>query len=67
MPHGFIREPKSIGAAAALAAVSLQSCQNDQFGGIAIDMIDTHLADFVYDATDREIYQAMEALIYNLQ
>lgn len=66
MPHGFIREPKSIGAAAALAAVSLQSCQNDQFGGIAIDMIDTHLADFVYDATDREIYQAMEALIYNL-
>jgi ribonucleoside-triphosphate reductase len=28
MPHGFVREPKSIHAAGALAAVTMQLCQN---------------------------------------
>lgn len=66
MPHGWIRRPKSIIAAAALTAVSLQSIQNDQYGGVGIDSIDLALGEFAEEATDREVYQAMEALIFNL-
>lgn len=67
MPHGFIRCPKSIYAAAALTAVTLQSVQNDQYGGVAINDIDTHLAKFVTeDTTDKDIEQAMESLLFNL-
>lgn len=31
--HGHLREPKSIGSYAALAAIAIQSNQNDQHGG----------------------------------
>ena len=66
MPHGWIRRPKSIIAAAALAAVSLQSVQNDQYGGVGIDSIDLAFEDYAENATEREVYQAMEAFIFNL-
>lgn len=68
MPHGFIRQPKSIQAAASLAAVTLQSCQNDEYGGIGVNDIDIALKDYVLpETTDREIDQAMEGYIFNLQ
>ena len=67
MPNGFIRKPGSIVSAAALTAVTLQSVQNDEFGGTAINDLESHLAQFVKeDTTDREIEQAMESLIFNL-
>ena len=32
MPHGYLRRPKHIGTAFALAAIALQSAANSQFG-----------------------------------
>ncbi len=64
--HGYIRPPKRIGSATALAAIILQSSQNDMHGGQSFANFDRDLAPFVGDASDDEIYQAMEALVYNL-
>ncbi len=64
--HGFIRSPRRPGSAAALAAIILQSSQNDMHGGQSFAFFDRDLAPFVKDAGEDEIYQAMEALIYNL-
>lgn len=66
MPHGWIRPPKTIMAASALTAVTLQSIQNDQYGGVGIDALDLALGKYAESATYREVYQAMEALIFNL-
>ena len=44
---GFLRSPKSIQTAAALAAVILQLQSNQQYGGIADDNLDFDLAPFV--------------------
>ncbi len=64
--HGYIRSPKRPTSAAALAAIILQSSQNDMHGGQSFAFFDRDMADFVRDADDFETYQAMEALIYNL-
>ena len=45
--HGFLREPNSIRAAAALAAIVIQSSQNDMFGGQSINAFDYDLAPYV--------------------
>lgn len=64
--HGFIRPPKRPGSAAALAAIILQSSQNDMHGGQSFAFFDRDMAPFMENADDQEAYQAMEALIYNL-
>lgn len=64
--HGYIRPPKRIQSAASLAAILIQSSQNDMFGGQSIPNFDTALSHFVFNATDDEVFQAMEALIFNL-
>jgi ribonucleoside-triphosphate reductase (formate) len=64
--HGFIRPPKRPASAAALAAIILQSSQNDMHGGQSFAFFDRDLANFVTGSSDDEVYQAMEALIYNL-
>lgn len=45
--HGHLREPKSIGSYAALAAIAIQSNQNDQHGGQSISDFDYAMADGV--------------------
>lgn len=45
--HGHLREPKSIGSCAALAAIAIQSNQNDQHGGQAIVNFDYAMAEGV--------------------
>ena len=45
--HGFLREPNSIRAAAALACIAIQSSQNDMFGGQSINAWDHSLAPYV--------------------
>lgn len=45
--HGYLREPKSIGSYAALAAIAIQSNQNDQHGGQSIVDFDHAMADGV--------------------
>ena len=64
--HGYIRPPKRIGSAAALACIILQSSQNDMHGGQSFPFFDRDMAQFVGNASEDEVYQAMEALIYNL-
>lgn len=46
--HGFLREPNSIGSYATLAAIAIQSDQNDCHGGQSIPNFDTAMAEGVY-------------------
>ena len=64
--HGYIRPPKRPSSATALAAIILQSSQNDMFGGQSYGFFDFDMASFMENADDKEVFQAMEALIYNL-
>jgi len=64
--HGFIRPPKRPGSATALAAIILQSSQNDMHGGQSFAFFDRDMAPFMLNATEEEAFQSMEALIYNL-
>lgn len=64
--HGYIRPPKRPSSATALAAIILQSSQNDMFGGQSFPFFDKQMAKFIDGADDDEVYQAMEALVYNL-
>ena len=63
---GFIRPPRRPGSATALAAIILQSSQNDMFGGQSFGYFDTDIAPFMEGASEEEVFQAMEALVYNL-
>jgi ribonucleoside-triphosphate reductase len=68
--YGFVRPPKRIGSAAAQAAIILQSNQNDMFGGQSFPHFDKSMGEVIRHqcsaATDDEIFQAMEGLVYNL-
>lgn len=64
--HGYIRTPKRPASAAALAAIILQSSQNDMHGGQSFAFFDRDMAPFVEGVKEEEVYQAMEAFIYNL-
>ncbi|RDY22462.1 anaerobic ribonucleoside triphosphate reductase [Romboutsia maritimum] len=46
--HGFLREPNDIMSYGALAAIAIQSDQNDQHGGQSIPFFDYGLAEGVY-------------------
>lgn len=45
--HGHLREPQHISSYAALAAIAIQSNQNDQHGGQSVPMFDYYMADGV--------------------
>jgi anaerobic ribonucleoside-triphosphate reductase len=64
--HGYIRPPKRPASAAALAAIILQSSQNDMHGGQSFAFFDRDMAPFVEGVKEDEVYQAMEAFVYNL-
>ena len=64
--HGYIRPPKRLGTATALATIILQSSQNDMHGGQSFAFFDRDIAPFVNGDSEFDIYQAMEAMIYNL-
>lgn len=64
--HGYIRPPKRPASAGALAAIILQSSQNDLYGGQSYAFFDRDMAPYMQDADENECYQAMEALVYNL-
>lgn len=61
--HGFLREPQDIMSYAALAAIAIQSNQNDQHGGQSIPFFDYGLADGVkktfQKAYEENIYKAL--------
>lgn len=53
--HGYLREPKSIGTAASLAAIAIQSDQNDCHGGQSIPNFDYSLAPYVKISLQKNI------------
>lgn len=68
--YGYIRPPKRIASATAQAAIILQSNQNDMFGGQSFPHFDKSMAGFIRNLKEKpdynEVYQSMEALVYNL-
>lgn len=54
--HGFLREPQDISSYAALAAIAIQSNQNDQHGGQSIPAFDYYLAKGVYKTFKKTYY-----------
>ncbi|MBP3673294.1 MAG: anaerobic ribonucleoside triphosphate reductase [Oscillospiraceae bacterium] len=65
--HGYLREPNSIQSYAALAAIAIQSNQNDQHGGQSIPNFDYGMADGVAKtyrkAYIRRMKEALEDLL----
>jgi ribonucleoside-triphosphate reductase (formate) len=68
--YGYIRKPKRISSATSQAAIILQSNQNDMFGGQSFPHFDRTMAEIIRGFETipdyNEIYQSMEALVYNL-
>ena len=68
--YGYIRQPKRIASATAQAAIILQSNQNDMFGGQSFPHFDKSMAEVIRaletKPTYKEVFQAMEALVFNL-
>lgn len=60
--HGHLREPKSIASYAALAAIAIQSNQNDQHGGQSIVDFDYAMADGVRMTYDKYLKEAKSIL-----
>ena len=68
--HGHLREPKSIGSYAALAAIAIQSNQNDQHGGQSIVDFDYAMGDGVrltYQRYLREAFEIQSGLLNNAE
>lgn len=57
--HGHLREPKSIGSYAALAAIAIQSNQNDQHGGQSIVNFDYAMAKGVRCTYDHYVQEGV--------
>lgn len=57
---GFIRTPKSIQAAASLAAIIIQSNQNDMFGGQGIPMFEYNLAPYIVPTFAKRLKECLE-------
>jgi len=68
--YGFIRPPKRIGSLTSLAAIILQCCQTDMFGAQSYPDFDREVADYAtrkaFPLDHKEVEQAMEGLVYNL-
>ena len=64
--HGHLREPKSIGSYAALAAIAIQSNQNDQHGGQSIADFDYAMGDGVR-LTYKRYYEEGKKLVDSLE
>ena len=68
--NGWIRPPQRVYSAAALAAIILQSNQNDMYGGQSFPHFDRDMGEvirsFKQQPCEEETFQAMEGLIYNL-
>jgi ribonucleoside-triphosphate reductase len=58
--HGQLREPKGIGSYAALAAIAIQSNQNDQHGGQSIVDFDYAMGDGVRITYQRYLKEAFQ-------
>lgn len=60
--HGHLRAPKSIGSYAALAAIAIQSNQNDQHGGQSVVDFDYAMAEGVHYTYEKYLKEAWTIL-----
>ena len=58
--HGFLREPNDIMSYGALAAIAIQSNQNDQHGGQSIPAFDYYMAPGVLKTFKKEYNQKLK-------
>jgi len=58
--HGYLREPNSIQSYAALAAIAIQSNQNDQHGGQSIPNFDYGMAEGVAKTYKKAFYRRLK-------
>ncbi len=61
--HGHLRTPNSIGSYSALAAIAIQSNQNDQHGGQSIPAFDYYMAPGVLKTFKKEFKQQIYDLL----
>ena len=61
--HGHLREPQSINSYGALAAIAIQSNQNDQHGGQSIPAFDFYMAPGVLKTFKKEYKQSLYELL----
>ena len=61
--HGHLREPQSINSYSALAAIAIQSNQNDQHGGQSIPAFDFYMAPGVLKTFKKEYKQSLYELL----
>lgn len=61
--HGFLREPQDIMSYAALAAIAIQSNQNDQHGGQSIPAFDYYMAPGVLKTFKKQFKQTIYDLL----
>ncbi len=61
--HGALRSPSTIGAAATLACIIIQSNQNEMFGGQSIPTLDFSLAPYVAKSYQKNIIYFLETII----
>ncbi len=61
--HGYLRTPNSIASYSALAAIAIQSNQNEQHGGQSIPAFDYYMAPGVLKTFKKEFKQELSELI----
>ena len=61
--HGYLREPNDIMSYSALAAIAIQSNQNDQHGGQSIPLFDYYLAPGVVKTFKKQIKMTIQDLL----
>ena len=61
--HGFLREPNDIMSYSALAAIAIQSNQNDQHGGQSIPLFDYYLAPGVIKTYKKQLKMIIQDLL----
>ena len=61
--HGHVREPNDIISYAALAAIAIQSNQNDQHGGQSIPLFDYYLAPSVVKTFRKQLKMTLQDLL----
>ena len=64
--HGYIRPPQSIRSYASLAAIAIQSNQNDQHGGQSIPLFDYYLAPGITKTLKKEFENKLQILFFAL-
>lgn len=61
--HGYLREPNDIMSYSALAAIAIQSNQNDQHGGQSIPLFDYYLAPGVIKTFKKQLKMTVQDLL----